>query len=41
MVSEDGQVVKAHKVLLSATSPVLDAILKSSRNDANTNVITK
>ena len=29
LVSEDGQVVKAHKVLLSATSPVLDAILKS------------
>ena len=29
LVSEDGQVVKAHKVLLSATSPVLNAILKS------------
>ena len=29
LVSEDGQVVKAHKVLLSATSPVLEAILKS------------
>ena len=29
LVSEDGQVVKAHKVLLSATSPVLDDILKS------------
>ena len=29
LVSEDGQVVKAHKVLLSATSPLLEAILKS------------
>ena len=29
LVSGDGQGVKAHKVLLSATSPVLDAILKS------------
>ena len=28
LVSKDGQAVKAHKVLLSATSPLLDAILK-------------
>ena len=29
LVSEDGQLVKAHKVLLSATSPLFDTILKS------------
>ena len=29
LVSEDGQLLKAHKILLSATSPLLDTILKS------------
>ena len=29
LVSEDGQLVKAHKVLLSAASPLFDTILKS------------
>ena len=29
LVSEDGHLVQAHKVLLSATSPLLDTILKS------------
>ena len=29
LVSEDGHLLKAHKVLLSATSPILDLILKS------------